>query len=125
MNTKKILKKLDEIKNLIQDSKKKAEKKVVFTKIGNLEWSEPLGEMSWYNAKKKCEEMGGRLPTRIELIDLVDNHSDEIEDWDKEDYFWSATTRSSDTHHAWGTHLPYGYTSYGAKTNAYDSRCVR
>ena len=120
-------KKLDELKNLIQDNKieKKVKEKYAFTKIGDLEWSEPLGEMPWEEATKKCEEMGGRLPTRLELLNLVDNHSEEIEDWDKYNNFWSATTLSNSTQNAWYTYLPSGYTSYSAKTNSYDSRCVR
>ena len=67
MNTKQILKKLDELKNLIQDNKieKKVKEEYAFTKIGDLKWSEPLGEMPWEEATKKCEEMGGRLPTRL------------------------------------------------------------
>ena len=48
-------------------------KKIKWTKIGNLKWSEDLGEMTWDKAKEKCKEIGGRLPTRVELIDLYDN----------------------------------------------------
>ena len=99
--------------------------KTKWTKIGDLEWSETLGEMSWYEATKKCEEMGGRLPTRLELLNLVDNHSEEIEDWDKYNSLWSATTLSNSTQNAWYTYLPSGYTNYTAKTGSYDSRCVR
>ena len=69
--------------------------------------------------------MGGRLPTRIELLDLVDNHSDEIEDWDTDVYLWSATTQSDNTHYAWITNLYYGYTANNRKTTAYGSRCIR
>jgi len=94
-------------------------------KIGNLEWSEPIGLMTWRKACKKCKEMGGRLPTRIELIDLYDNHQEEIKDWETGGYFWSATTRSNGTHAAWLVNLPNGYTTYAAKTHEYDSRCVR
>ena len=127
MNTKQILKKLDELKNLIQDNKieKKVKEKYAFTKIGDLEWSEPLGEMNWHEATKKCKEMGGRLPTRLELLNLVDNHSEEIEDWDKYNNFWSATTPSNLTQSAWYTSLDYGNTYASAKTYSYDSRCVR
>jgi len=69
--------------------------------------------------------MGGRLPTRLELLNLVDNHSEEIEDWDKDNYFWSATTLSNSTQSAWYTGLNSGSTNYYAKTISYDSRCVR
>ena len=99
--------------------------KIKWTKIGNLEWSEPLGELDWYEATKKCEEMGGRLPTRLELIDLVDNHAEEIKDWDKSAWLWSATTQSYGTPYPWRTDLHYGYTNPNAKTSTYDSRCIR
>jgi hypothetical protein len=37
-------------------------KETKWTKIGDLEWSEDLGEMDWFEAEKICKEMGGRLP---------------------------------------------------------------
>ena len=122
------MKQIQKLREEFNNKLDKLEAKLVkkkWTKIGNLEWSEPLGEMNWHDAKKKCEEMGGRLPTRIELLDLVDNHSDEIEDWDTDVYFWSATTLSIETHYAWNTNLGYGYTYYNRKTSTYDSRCIR
>ena len=39
--------------------------------------------------------------------------------------FWSATTQSNGTQNAWSTSLSYGRTYNSAKTNSYDSRCVR
>ena len=101
------------------------EKQNKWRKIGNLEWSEPIGEMTWDDACEKCEEMGGRLPTRIELIDLVDNHYEEIKDWHAGYYFWSAITTSDDSHTAWYVYLYNGYTYYSAKTNKHNSLCVR
>jgi hypothetical protein len=94
-------------------------------KVSNLEWSEPIGLMTWRKACKKCEEMGGRLPTRVELVELADNHQEEIKDWETDYFFWSATTKSNATHLAWGVALDYGHTDYAAKTHEYDSRCVR
>ena len=104
---------------------KKIIKKIIWTKIGNLEWSEYLGEMSWYDAIKKCEELGGRLPTRIELINLVDNYREEIENWDKDSYFWSSTEHYTTTARAWTASLHSGGT--GAYTKVYSTyvRCVR
>ena len=122
------MKQIQKLREEFNNKLDKLEAKLVkkkWTKIGNIEWSEPLGEMNWHDAKKKCEEMGGRLPTRIELLDLVDNHSDEIEDWDTDVYLWSATTQSDNTHNAWHTYLDIGLTFNGNKTNAYDSRCIR
>jgi hypothetical protein len=101
------------------------EKQNKWQKVSNLEWSEPIGLMTWRKACKKCKEMGGRLPTRIELIDLYDNHQEEIKDWETGGYFWSATTISGDTRYAWYVALYYGNTYYTAKTAEFDSRCVR
>jgi len=123
MNTK-----IQKLRKEFNNKLDKLESKLVktkWTKIGDLEWSEPLGEMDWYEATKKCEEMGGRLPTRLELLNLVDNHSEEIKDWDKDNNFWSATTLSYNTQNAWYTYLSYGSTYYIAKTTSCDSRCVR
>lgn len=98
-------------------------------KIGNLEWLDhDLGEMNWNEAVKACEEAGGRLPTRLELIDLFDNHYDEmdklIED-SPSSVFWSATEYSATL--AWSVTLPTGYTNtnVGKSTNSTQVRCVR
>jgi len=101
------------------------EKQNNWQKVGNLEWSEPIGMMTWKKACKKCEEIGGRLPTRVELVELADNHQEEIKDWETGHCFWSATTVSGGTHYAWGVYLYNGSTHHGAKTGEYDSRCVR
>lgn len=95
-----------------------------WTKIGDLEWSENLGQMDWFEAKKKCESLGGRLPTRIELLDLYDNHYDECKNLDN-GYFWSATEHSDLTSTAWYVNLYYGTTLTDNKSNSYDVRCVR
>ena len=71
--------------------KQEEESKIKWTKIGDLEWSELLCEMTWDEGIAKCEELGNRLPTRIELVDLVDNHREEIKDWKMDDYYWSST----------------------------------
>lgn len=119
--------KKEQIKNLKEKLDKGNFYKQAWQKIGELEWSESLGKMDWYEAEKKCEEMGGRLPTRIELIDLVDNHSEEIKNWDKDYLFWSATTGSNATHLAWSTYLSNGYTDTNSKatSGSYYLRCVR
>ncbi len=95
-----------------------------WTKIGDLEWSENLGQMDWFEAKKKCESLGGRLPTRIELLDLYDSHYDECKKLD-DGFFWSATELSFNTSYAWSVHLHYGSTNFNLKSYSYDVRCVR
>jgi hypothetical protein len=98
-------------------------------KIGKLEWlEEEFPEMSWYDAEKKCKEMGGRLPTRVELLDLYDNHFEEIEKLKVYgDNFWSATTHSNGTTNAWRVYLDHGLPYSLAKTDSVNTRvrCVR
>jgi hypothetical protein len=108
-------------------------KETKWTKIGNLEWSEDLGEMNWFKADKICKEMGGRLPTRIELISLFDNHFEEMKKMLGENpasyNYWSAPTNSNNAQvvYAWYVYLYYGSTSTTTKTNSasYRVRCVR
>lgn len=98
-------------------------------KIGLLEWlNEDLGEMNWEEATGKCKELGGRLPTRTELVDLFDNHYEEMIDMlgdTANTFFWSSTTYSTDTHYSWIVTLYYGTTYYITKTTTYKVRCVR
>jgi len=102
-----------------------------WTKIGNLEWSEDLGIMDWFTAEKICKEMGGRLPTKKELLYLFNNHFEEMKKMLKQNPggydYWSATTHSTDPEYAWGVGLRYEDTSYGNKTSSisYRVRCVR
>ena len=106
---------------LNQKIAKEESKKVKWTKIGNLEWSENLGKMDWYEAKKKCEKLGGRLPTRVELLDLYDNHHEKCVDWSN--YYWSST-EYSDTY-AWYQNFSTGTQHNNTKTNTNCVRCVR
>lgn len=102
--------------------------KIIWTKIGNLEWSNDLGEMTWYDAKKKCQKIGGRLPTRVELIDLYDNHPKECQKLVKyqlSSLFWSSTELSVNTSYAWNVALHNGNTYLNTKSTCYDVRCVR
>ena len=96
--------------------------KTKWTKINNLEWSEDLGEMNWEKAKAKCEELGGRLPTRLELIDLYDNHWGECKTMHNFLY-WSSTEYNS--YYAWNVHFNVGSVEYSNETNSFLVRCVR
>jgi formylglycine-generating enzyme required for sulfatase activity len=101
-------------------------KEISWTKIGNLEWSGELGEMDWHKAKKECKKLGGRLPTRVELIDLFENHEKERKKLIKDlpsNSFWSLTETSAAN--AWAVDLGYGSTYGCAKTTPYQVRCVR
>jgi len=117
-NEKEILKKLEEIKDLI----KKDKPAIKWKRIGNLEWSEELGLMDWFQATEKCEELGGRLPTRMELMDLYDNHRDECKDFVAVSY-WSSTENSATD--AWVQLFGTGGMHYYLKTYSFYVRCCR
>jgi len=96
------------------------------TQIGDLEWSENLGDMTWQKAMDIAKELGARVPTRLELLDLYDNHYEECQKLIKDSpsgNFWSATEYSSTS--AWSVSLIGGNTSYCYKTGTYQLRCVR
>mgnify|MGYP001209283976 CR=1 FL=1 len=99
-----------------------------WVKIGDLEWYyDYLPEMTWEEAKEECKKLGGRLPTRMELIDLFDNHREEIKKLSNSPAynFWSSTEVYSSATYAWGVGLSYGLTFYNGKSNGYYVRCVR
>lgn len=81
------------------------------------------------SAETGCEAVGDgnwRLPYQKELMQAYINGS-----WGNlssaGNYYWSATTKSNNTHNAWVTGLNSGYTNTTTKTNAasYRVRCVR
>ena len=102
-------------------------KNIKWQTIGKLQWSENLGKMNWHKAKKKCEELGGRLPTRVELIDLADNCQKDIKDWDDDNILWSSTEYPSAPDYAWLMYLPCGHATTNTKSTSgsYYSRCVK
>jgi len=102
------------------DTPDEKQSKHTWTKIGNLNWSEDLGKMTWDQAKEKCQELGGRLPTRVELIDLYDNHSQCRE---MENCCWSSTEYNSSN--AWNVTFYNGNATYNYKYNSFSVRCVR
>ena len=118
-------KRLDKLEGVLPRLVEAGQPQIKWTKIGNLLWSESLGEMTWYEAKKKCEELGGRLPTRTELIDLFDNHYEELRNLlDPGNYFWSSTEYYFGTTNAWYVYLYDGDTSHYTKTDRNYIRCV-
>lgn len=102
---------------------------IKWTRIGDLEWSENLGEMNWKTATKRCKELGGRLPTRSELTDLFDNHYEECKELINKgtnpgDYFWSSTENYCNNNYAWHVNLYNGYANVNTKTSKLYVRCV-
>lgn len=107
----------------------KLSKEIKWTKIGDLEWSDNLREMNWEEAMQKAKDIGARLPTRTELVDLFDNHYEESQDLIKDAtgyHYWSSTEYNSGTANAWNVYLYSGSTNNNNKTtNRYAVRCVR
>lgn len=55
-----------------------------------IKWGPESEEMmTWYEAKKWCEEQGGRLPTRLELQCALED--EEIRKTFQSSYYWSST----------------------------------
>lgn len=78
--------------------------------------------------KTGCEALGSgwRLPYQKELMQAYINGS--WKNLSNADFtYWSATTKSNNTHYAWIASLYYGYAANDTKTNdtGYRVRCVR
>jgi hypothetical protein len=122
-NLEAIKKQLKNIEGHIDNIEKE---EIKWTRLGDLEWSECLGEMDWNTAVKKCEELGGRLPTRVELVELFDNHYEELQLLNSPGYdFWSSTEHCSTPANAWIVSLHSGYTLNYTKVTGNYVRCVR
>jgi len=76
-------------------------------------------EMNWYEAKEWCEEQGGRLPTRLELLQA---YEDGIEGFSS-GFYWSSSEDSSYT--AWYQDFDYGDQDSDSKSDDYRVRCLR
>ena len=123
------MKELKNIKELFDDFVEKADKVIEKQKEPQLSktkqtipektiyWGETSKkEMNWDEANDWCEEQGGRLPTRLELLQAceVDGFLASL--------YWSATEYSST--YAWVVGSNGGYTYFNYKTLAYYVRCV-
>lgn len=113
---------IEERLNRLENTKQK------WIRIGQLEWLKDCSkkEMTWKEAKRWCKKQRGRLPTRLELLDLYDNHFKECEKLitDSSFYtFWSVTEYSAAN--AWSVTLNYGSTGTNAKTGTSQVCCVR
>ena len=83
-------------------------------------WGEIADEkMEWEEAKKWCKEQGGRLPTRVELLQAFEA---KVEGF-KEGFYWSSTEFGS--YDAWYVYFSNGYVNYGYKNYGNYVRCVR
>lgn len=87
-------------------------------------WSDYLGLLNWESAKKKCESLGLRLPTRDEMIAAF--QAGETKSWEKDgEAFWTSTEFSnSGNHYYFG--IVSGFSShYGDNTDEGHVRCIR
>ena len=88
-----------------------------------LEWGAVSDEeMNWEDAKKWCEEQGGRLPTALELQQA---YADKVEGFTQSSNYWSATTYPASYSYAMVVFFYVGYSSSFGKTNSFYVRCVR
>ena len=83
-------------------------------------WGETADKkMGWEEAKKWCEEQGGRLPTRVELLQAV---KEKVKGF-KLGYYWSSTEVYSIL--AWDVDFDFGCVDIDVKDVDYYVRCVR
>ena len=122
----KLEKRIENVEKELAEIKKSLTEDIKWTRIGDLEWSSYLGEMNWHKAMAKAKELGARVPTRAELIDLYDSHYEEMEaliEDSPSNYFWSAAEASGTS--AWYVYLNNGITGNNGKTLAYHFLVVR
>jgi len=108
----KIEKRLDKFENP-KETKQEIPAKTIY-------WGETSQkEMNWEEAKRWCEEQGGRMPT---LIELQQAYEDKVDGF-KEDYYWSATEHNST--YAYYVNFTNGLTYLNNRTSASYVRCIR
>jgi hypothetical protein len=113
---------------------------VVVDAVTGLEWQRNVdpGTLDWSGAASYCARvaMGGggfRLPSRIELLSLVDfTKSGPLIDATAfpdtpSNYFWTSSPVAADPSQAWSVYFGFGTTiaSPSKATSSYDVRCVR
>ena len=114
----------DELALLKADLMKKEKEKEPVAIIKTLDFlvhPKELGEMTWEEAKKACEQLGKgwRLPTRVELLLMYEN-KDVVGDF-TDNYYWSST--ENDFNYAWSFSFYNGIADY--YFNKSTTYCVR
>jgi len=102
-------------------------------KIGNLEWQSDISpkKMTWQEAKDYAANLsdGWRLPTRTELLTLVDdtkhNPACSVFPDCPSDWFWTSTPWAGSSSFAWVVHFGDGDANSNAVGNSSRVRCVR
>jgi hypothetical protein len=107
---------------------------IASVRVGNLEWQSDISpkSMIWQEAKDYAASLGDgwRLPTREELLTLVDDTKynpacsafpDCPSDW-----FWTSTPWAGSSSYAWRVNFYYGNAGYyGDVSYNFRVRCVR
>ncbi len=114
--------------------------KTVSESVTNLQWQDDetvtSNNASWSDALGYCENLtlasktDWRLPNQNELLSIVDYSRDDIAidnafENNASSYYWSSSSLTSNTTHAFNVHFFRGSTHYNEKSNDYYIRCVR
>jgi hypothetical protein len=115
-------------------AQKPSETTVRSVKVGALEWQADVPEqkMTWAEAKAYAASLGGgwRLPTRAELLTLVDDTVCEpacsvFPDCPSA-WFWTSTPWAGSSSYAWSVYFDYGNANYDdGVSDSNRVRCVR
>jgi len=117
----------------IGEEKPIEEEEPVYT-IGNLQWTQTIGKMTWINAVEYCDKLnyGGyqdwRLPTINEIFTIIDYNKYEPACKIEECYlagYWSSTTDANGEIYAWRVNFNLGDINLGNKFNDYYVMAVR
>lgn len=102
-------------------------------RVGSLEWQAevPQEPMTWQQAKDYAANLddGWRLPTRAELLTLVDDtrHDPACAVFPDcpSDWFWTSTPWAGSSSGAWVVNFSNGVAVNGGVGDGYRVRCVR
>jgi len=92
--------------------------------ISTLKWG-PISkkEMTWDEAVKWCEKQKGRLPTRVELLELINNQTEETQKRMGDNRYWSSS-HVGDSDSVWAANFYLNHLYYDNKDNLYRVRCI-
>jgi hypothetical protein len=106
---------------------------IAYVRVGNLEWQSDISpkKMTWQEAKDYAASLGGgwRLPTREELLTLVDdtkyNPACSVFPDCPSDWFWTSTPWAGSSSFAWFVYFTNGTANYFDVGSYNRVRCVR
>jgi len=87
-----------------------------------VKWSDYQGKMNWENAKKKCENIGMRLPTIEELKTAFSTKM--TESWENDGNLYFSSTLDG-VAHAYILHVNSGNSYSGFRSSDFYVRCIR